>query len=76
MVILFRDRAVEVGWKFQCTATVYRGGPVYRDVMRRLEESGLTLDPAVKGAVVRLRIDQVLTLFGEVLQERVEGGHC
>ena len=73
VVVLFRDSVNEVGWKFRCTATVHRGGPVYRDVMRRLAESGLAPNPAVKAAVVHLQIEQILTLFGEVLQERVVG---
>ena len=73
LVVLFRDPVQEVGWKFRCTAAVHRDGAVYDQVMRRLVESGLTLDPAVKGAAVLLQIDQVLTLFGEVLQERVPG---
>ena len=71
VVVLFRDSAQQVGWKFRCTATVHRDGPVYDRVMSRLAESGVTLDPAVKGAAVVLQIDQVLTLYGEVMQERV-----
>ena len=73
VLVLFRDGEHEVGWKFRCSATTHRKGPVYDEVMRRLAESGLTLDPAVKPAVVLLQIDQILTLFGEVLQERVAG---
>ena len=73
VLVLFRDGVQQVGWKFRCTATVQRDGPVYDEVMRRLAESGVALDPALKVAVVLLRIDQILTLFGEVLQERVEG---
>ena len=71
VVVLFRDPTQQVGWKFRCTATVHRDGPVYDLVMSRLTESGVTLDPAVKGAAVVLQIDQVLTLYGEVMQERV-----
>jgi hypothetical protein len=73
VVVVFRDGAREVGWKFRCSATVYRDGANFDDVMRRLADSGLTLDPAVNPAVVVLQIDQILTLFGEVLQERVAG---
>ena len=73
VVVLFRDPVQEVGWKFRCVATVHRDGLIYDEVMRRLAESGLALDPAVKAAVVLLRIDQILTLFGEVLQESVTG---
>ena len=73
VVVLFRDGLKEVGWKFRCTATVHRDGPIYEGVMSRLAESGLALDQTLKGPVVLLQIDQVLTLFGEVLQERVAG---
>ena len=73
VLILFRDSQEDKGWKFRCTATVHRDGPVYDEVMQRLDGSGLVLDPAVKAAVVLLQIDQILSLFGEVLQERVPG---
>jgi len=71
VVVLFYNPSQGVGWKFRCTPTVHRDGPVHEQVMSRLTESGLALDPAVNGAVLLLQIDQILTLFGEVLQERV-----
>jgi len=71
VVVLFRDAGREVGWKFRCTAEVHRNGPVYDEVMRRLAESGMPAAADIEPAVVVLRIDQILTLFGEVLQERV-----
>lgn len=73
VLVLFRDPAAEVGWKFRCTAAVHRSGPIYDEIMQRLDWSGLPLDPEVKAVVVVLRIDQILTLFGEVLQERIVG---
>lgn len=72
VVVVFRDGVHEVGWKFRCTGAVHRNGPVYEDVMRRLAESGLAPNPEIKAAVVHLQIDQILTLFGDVLQERSE----
>ena len=69
VVVLFRDSVQEVGWKFRCTPVVHRSGPVYDQVTGRLAESGLPMAPEVKAAVVVLRIDQILTLFGEILQE-------
>jgi len=71
VVVLFRDSAREVGWKFRCTAEVHRDGPVYDEVMRRLAESGMPAPQDIEVAIVVLRIDQILTLFGEVLQERI-----
>jgi len=74
VVLLFRHSEQELGWKFRCTACVHREGPIYEDSIKRLFESGLITDPEAKTAVVVLQVNQVLTLFGEVLQER-EPGH-
>ena len=71
VVVLFRDSGREVGWKFRCTATVHRDGQVYDEVMGRLADSGMPAPQDIKVAIVVLKIDQILTLFGEVLQERV-----
>ena len=74
VIVLFRNAAVDAGWKFRCTAAVERQGEVYDDMTRKLAESGLISDPEMEGAaIVVLRIDQVLTLFGEVMQEREPG---
>ena len=73
LVLLFRHSGLGTGWKFRCTASVHREGPVYEDAIRRLFESGLITDPELKTAAVVLRVDQILTLFGEVLQERTPG---
>ena len=71
VIVLFRNAAVDAGWKFRCTARVVRRGEVYDDMTNRLAESGLISDPEMQeAAIVILHIDQVLTLFGEVLQER------
>ncbi len=74
VIVLFRNAAADAGWKFRCTASAVRQGEVYDDMTNRLAESGLITDPEMPGAaIVILSIDQVLTLFGEVLQEREPG---
>ena len=73
LVLLFRHSEQQTGWKFRCTASVHREGSVYENAIKRLFESGLITDPDSKTAAVVLQVDQVLTLFGEVLQERVPG---
>ena len=74
VIVLFRNATLDAGWKFRCTAEVVREGDVYDDMTGRLAESGLISDPEMRGAaIVMLRIDQVLTLFGEVMQEREPG---
>ena len=71
VVVLFRHPGEDVGWKFRCTASVYRHGPMFQQVMDRLVAEGLLRDADGTGTAVVLRVDQILSLYGEVLQERV-----
>ncbi len=75
VVVLFRhpgrNGSQDVGWKFRCTAAVYRAGPMFQRVMDRLVAEGLLRDADGTGPAVVLRVDQILSLYGEVLQERV-----
>ena len=71
VVVLFRHPGLDVGWKFRCTAAVYRNGPMFQRVMDRLVEEGLLSNVEETGTAVVLRVDQILTLYGEVLQERI-----
>ena len=76
VIVLFRNTERDTGWKFRCTASVYRDGPVFEEMIDRLLESGLVNERYLQdsqGAIVVLQIDQVLTLFGKVLQEREPG---
>lgn len=76
VIVLFRNTERDTGWKFRCTASVYREGAVFEEMTDRLLQSGLVRERYLQdgqGAIVTLRIDQVLTLFGEALQERVPG---
>ena len=76
VIVLFRNTGQDAGWKFRCTASVHREGQVFEEMIDRLLESGLVNERYLQGsqgAIVILQIDQVLTLFGEVLQERVPG---
>lgn len=71
VIVIYRNAATGVGWKFRCTAVEYEEGPYFDAVNSRLSPTGG--DTAHTGTVVVLEIDQVLTLFGEVLQERTSG---
>ena len=71
VIVIYRNAASGVGWKFRCTATEYEEGPYFDAVNSRLSPTGS--DTSHTGTVVVLEIDQVLTLFGEVLQEKVPG---
>ena len=71
VIVIYRNAATGVGWKFRCTAAEYGEGPHFDEVNRRLSPTGG--DAAHTGSVVVLDIDQVLTLFGEILQEKEPG---
>ncbi len=71
VIVIYRNAETGVGWKFRCTAAEYREGPFFDEVNRRLSPTGG--DAAHTGTVVVLDIDQVLTLFGELLQEKEPG---
>ena len=71
VVVLFRNSDQDAGWKFRCTAGVYREGPMFQRVMDRLVAEGLLRDADGTGTAVVLRVDQILSLYGEILQERV-----
>ena len=42
-------------------------------IISRLVDSGVQSDPSVQSAIVYLKIDQILSLYGEILQERNPG---
>jgi len=71
VVVLFRHPGKRVAWKFRCIASVHDDGPIHKQVMARTVEPELARDPERKGVAVVLRVDQIVTLAGEVLQERV-----
>ena len=71
VVVLFRDPGLEIGWKFRCAATVYRDGPIHQRIMDRLVEMKLVQDSEIGGVAVVLRVDQIVSLSGEVLQQRL-----
>lgn len=71
VVVLFRDPGQDIGWKFRCAATVHRDGSIYHRVMDRLVQAGLVQDTEIAGVAVVLRVDQIVSLSGEVLQQRL-----
>ena len=73
VIVLFRHPGLNVGWKFRCTASVYQDGPVFQRIMDQLVAEGTLTNPDGTGTAVLLQVDQILTLYGEIVQERVPG---
>jgi len=70
VVVLFRDPASRLNWRFHGVATVHQDGPVRDQVMARTVKAELDKDPERKGFAVVIRVDRVTNLGGEVLQSR------
>ena len=73
VLVLFRIPGEDSGWKFRCTPQIHREGPAYDAGISRLADSGVTINASLHAAIVYLRIDQILSLYGEILQEREPG---
>ena len=73
VLVLFRISGEDKGWKFRCEPEVYRDGPQYDHAINRLVDSGVRSNPSTQSAIVYLKIDQILSLYGEILQERNPG---
>ena len=70
VVVLFRDPATRVNWRFHGVATVHESGAVRDQVMARVVKDELDKDPERKGLAIVIRVDRVGNLAGEVLQTR------
>ncbi len=70
VVVLFRDPATRINWRFHGVATVHESGAVRDQVMAKVVKDELDKDPDRKGLAVVVRIDRVTNLQGETLQTR------
>ncbi len=70
VVVLFRDPATKVNWRFHGVATSHESGAVWDQVMAKVVKDELDKDPDRKGLAVIVRVDRVTNLGGETLQTR------
>ena len=70
MVVLYRNPATRVAWKFFGEAIVHQGDAVREDVMAKVVKPELDRDPDGTGFAVVMEIDRVETMQGEVLMSR------
>ena len=70
VVVLYRDPATRLNWRFHGVATVHESGAVRDQVMAKVVKDELDKDPDRKGLAVVVRIDRVTNLQGETLQTR------
>jgi len=70
VVVLYRDPATRLNWRFHGVATVHESGAVRDQVMAKVVKDELDKDPDRKGLAVIVRVERVTKLAGEVLQIR------
>jgi nitroreductase len=70
VVVLYRDPPQRISWRFYGQASIHTTGPLREQVMERVVERELNRDPERTGAAVLVRVDLVMTLGGQVLQQR------
>ncbi len=70
VVVLYRDPATRLNWRFHGVATVHESGAVRDQVMAKVVKDELDKDPDRKGLAVIVRVERVTNLAGEVLQIR------
>ena len=68
--IMFRHPQKRIVWRFFGTATVYHEGPIREQVMARVVQPELDRDPQRQGVAVVVQVDRILSVTGEVLQQR------
>ena len=70
VVMMYRNPKERKAWKFHGDATVYRDGPIREQVMARVVQPELDRDPEHRGFAVVIRVNRIMTLAGEVVQQR------
>ena len=72
VVVMFRDPAARVAWKLHSDATVHSAGPVREHVMARVVQPELDRDSNREGLAVVIKVNRIMTLGGEVVQQQGE----
>ena len=70
VVVFYRDSATRTSLRLYGTATVHASGPVREQVMSRVIEAEMNRDPERTGVAVVVRVDLVMSLGSQVLQQR------
>lgn len=68
--VMFRHPEKRIIWRFYGEATTHREGALREQVMARVVQPELDRDPERQGAAVVIQVSKILSVTGEVLQER------
>ena len=70
VVVMYRDPARRLAWRFYGDATVHRDGSTRDDVMARVVQQELDRDPEREGFAIVIDVERITTLGADVVQER------
>lgn len=70
VVVMYRDPATRLAWRFYGDATVHREGAVRDDVMSKVVQPELDRDPEREGFAIVIDVERITTLGADVVQER------
>lgn len=70
VVVMYRDPVARKAWKLYGEAQLYPDGSIRDQVMARVVQSELDRDPDSQGIAVVIKLNRIMTMSGEVLQQR------
>ena len=70
VVVMYRDPVARKAWKLHGEAHLYPDGPIRDQVMARVVQRELDSDPDRQGIAVVIKLNRIMTMAGEVLQQR------
>ena len=70
VAVFYRNPEKRINWRLHGQATVYESGAIRNNVMYRTVQAELDRDPERQGAAVLIKLDSIVDLAGNVLQQR------
>ena len=70
VVVMYRDPATRLAWRFYGDATVHRDGSVRDEVLAKVVQPELDRDPEREGFAIVIDVERITTLGADVVQER------
>ena len=70
VVVFYRNPEKRINWRLHGQSTVYESGAIRNNVMYRTVQAELDRDPELQGAAVLIKLDSIVDLAGNVLQQR------
>jgi len=70
VVVMYCDPEARKAWKLHGEAQLHPDGPMRDQVKARVVQKELDRDPDLQGIAVVIRLNRIMTMAGEVLQQR------